>query len=244
MATSMSPKASRICTAPTKRFVPGVGTSIVPITNIRRETPIRLEIPIPSWAENIQANPQAMIPIRKRTPKNDSRNCITHHHKLRSRHAALPQSVRAEAVRGQERRRCASVDHGHGTRPAGEWRNGPPRFQGRRSRELEARRGASEVAHLWKRCKRNTRGAGAPDAGEASDRQAAGQFGSELRNCAGIVREQLQVTSGVRSPKLLKGLVGLPGFEPGTSCTPSKRASQAAPQPEFSLFYRTQAASA
>jgi hypothetical protein len=36
------------------------------------------------------------------------------------------------------------------------------------------------------------------------------------------------------------GLVGLPGFEPGTSCTPSKRASQAAPQPEFSLFYRMQ----
>jgi hypothetical protein len=31
----------------------------------------------------------------------------------------------------------------------------------------------------------------------------------------------------------LKGLVGLPGFEPGTSCTPSKRASQAAPQPEY-----------
>ena len=29
-------------------------------------------------------------------------------------------------------------------------------------------------------------------------------------------------------------LVGLPGFEPGTSCTPSKRASQAAPQPEGS----------
>ena len=27
-------------------------------------------------------------------------------------------------------------------------------------------------------------------------------------------------------------MVGLPGFEPGTSCTPSKRASQAAPQPE------------
>jgi hypothetical protein len=37
----------------------------------------------------------------------------------------------------------------------------------------------------------------------------------------------------------LIGLVGLPGFEPGTSCTPSKRASQAAPQPEFFLFYRT-----
>jgi hypothetical protein len=31
-------------------------------------------------------------------------------------------------------------------------------------------------------------------------------------------------------------LVGPPGFEPGTSCTPSKRASQAAPRPEvFSL---------
>jgi integrase len=28
-------------------------------------------------------------------------------------------------------------------------------------------------------------------------------------------------------------LVGPPGFEPGTSCTPSKRASQAAPRPEF-----------
>src|SRR5262252_10212497 len=36
--------------------------------------------------------------------------------------------------------------------------------------------------------------------------------------------------------KSLRGLVGLPGFEPGTSCTPSKRASQAAPQPE-SLSY-------
>ena len=32
--------------------------------------------------------------------------------------------------------------------------------------------------------------------------------------------------------KSLRYLVGLPGFEPGTSCTPSKRASQAAPQPE------------
>src|SRR5712672_1586848 len=27
-------------------------------------------------------------------------------------------------------------------------------------------------------------------------------------------------------------MVGLPGFEPGTSCTPSKRASQAAPRPD------------
>src|SRR5205823_1817368 len=33
----------------------------------------------------------------------------------------------------------------------------------------------------------------------------------------------------------MRNLVGLPGFEPGTSCTPSKRASQAAPQPEFPI---------
>src|SRR5690349_22965328 len=31
-------------------------------------------------------------------------------------------------------------------------------------------------------------------------------------------------------------LVGPPGFEPGTSCTPSKRASQAAPRPEHVQF--------
>src|SRR5437899_10965508 len=31
---------------------------------------------------------------------------------------------------------------------------------------------------------------------------------------------------------LLRNLVGLPRFELGTSCTPSKRASQAAPQPD------------
>ncbi len=38
------------------------------------------------------------------------------------------------------------------------------------------------------------------------------------------------------SVTLRKTLVGPPGFEPGTSCTPSKRASQAAPRPEnFSL---------
>ena len=38
-------------------------------------------------------------------------------------------------------------------------------------------------------------------------------------------------------------LVGPPGFEPGTSCTPSKRASQAAPRPdvvETFLFYRSE----
>ena len=43
-------------------------------------------------------------------------------------------------------------------------------------------------------------------------------------------RERLFRTSGFR--KALRVLVGLPGFEPGTSCTPSKRASQAAPQPD------------
>ena len=35
-----------------------------------------------------------------------------------------------------------------------------------------------------------------------------------------------RITSGA------KPLVGPPGFEPGTSCTPSRRASQAAPRPE------------
>jgi hypothetical protein len=37
--------------------------------------------------------------------------------------------------------------------------------------------------------------------------------------------------------KSMRNLVGLPGFEPGTSCTPSKRASQAAPQPDRKSFY-------
>src|ERR1700733_5476439 len=37
---------------------------------------------------------------------------------------------------------------------------------------------------------------------------------------------------GLSGCKSMRNLVGLPGFEPGTSCTPSKRASQAAPQPE------------
>ncbi len=36
----------------------------------------------------------------------------------------------------------------------------------------------------------------------------------------------------------LRNLVGPPGFEPGTSCTPSKRASQAAPRPEKSFLYQ------
>ena len=61
----------------------------------------------------------------------------------------------------------------------------------------------------------------------------------------GLVRDQLAwrpiwTPIGLQKPpdvrlalcKCLRGLVGLPGFEPGTSCTPSKRASQAAPQPE------------
>jgi integrase/recombinase XerD len=38
-------------------------------------------------------------------------------------------------------------------------------------------------------------------------------------------------------PKLLRNLVGPPRFELGTSCTPSKRASQAAPRPEESMTY-------
>src|SRR5437588_13123353 len=37
---------------------------------------------------------------------------------------------------------------------------------------------------------------------------------------------------------VLKKLVGPPGFEPGTSCTPSKRASQAAPRPESVIVPR------
>ena len=41
-----------------------------------------------------------------------------------------------------------------------------------------------------------------------------------------------------RGCKSLQTLVGPPGFEPGTSCTPSKRASQAAPRPEaYSLTH-------
>ncbi len=39
--------------------------------------------------------------------------------------------------------------------------------------------------------------------------------------------------------KYLSYLVGPPGFEPGTSCTPSKRASQAAPRPELFSVHRT-----
>ena len=37
--------------------------------------------------------------------------------------------------------------------------------------------------------------------------------------------------------KSLRNLVGLAGFEPTTSCTPSKRASQAAPQPESTSLH-------
>ena len=48
---------------------------------------------------------------------------------------------------------------------------------------------------------------------------------------------QTRVLSRSAGCKSLRNLVGLPGFEPGTSCTPSKRASQAAPQPD--MFYLT-----
>jgi hypothetical protein len=37
----------------------------------------------------------------------------------------------------------------------------------------------------------------------------------------------------LKAHKSLRYLVGPPGFEPGTSCTPSKRASQAAPRPDL-----------
>ena len=37
---------------------------------------------------------------------------------------------------------------------------------------------------------------------------------------------------GLEACNSLRNLVGPPGFEPGTSCTPSKRASQAAPRPD------------
>jgi hypothetical protein len=43
---------------------------------------------------------------------------------------------------------------------------------------------------------------------------------------------------GHRVPKGV--LVGLAGFEPTTSCTPSKRASQAAPQPDLSSVHARQ----
>jgi hypothetical protein len=43
---------------------------------------------------------------------------------------------------------------------------------------------------------------------------------------------------GVQPVTSLRNLVGPPGFEPGTSCTPSKRASQAAPRPELSYCTR------
>ena len=43
---------------------------------------------------------------------------------------------------------------------------------------------------------------------------------------------QNAVLGGYPKRKSLRNLVGPPGFEPGTSCTPSKRASQAAPRPE------------
>ena len=52
---------------------------------------------------------------------------------------------------------------------------------------------------------------------------------SRIANHRGPPQEDLRDVPGC---KCLKGLVGLAGFEPTTSCTPSKRASQAAPQPE------------
>jgi hypothetical protein len=50
--------------------------------------------------------------------------------------------------------------------------------------------------------------------------------------------EAFQRRGGRRLVLQLKELlVGPPGFEPGTSCTPSKRASQAAPRPETYIVH-------
>ena len=57
-------------------------------------------------------------------------------------------------------------------------------------------------------------------------RSARGQMGSRM-GCLEVLEEPVVVGSS---------LVGPPGFEPGTSCTPSKRASQAAPRPDRSAF--------
>jgi hypothetical protein len=51
----------------------------------------------------------------------------------------------------------------------------------------------------------------------------------------------------IREPRTIENgfpirLVGPPGFEPGTSCTPSRRASQAAPRPECLILAQTASA--
>jgi hypothetical protein len=74
-----------------------------------------------------------------------------------------------------------------------------------------------------------------------------------VRNCSrswgSLIREEKLVYKiiyisfrySTKNPrKLLKNMVGLPRFELGTSCTPSKRASQAAPQPELPSIQRRQ----
>ena len=40
------------------------------------------------------------------------------------------------------------------------------------------------------------------------------------------MRELCGIENGPKEAKLLRGMVGLPGLEPGTSCTPSKRATR------------------
>src|ERR1700683_913782 len=50
---------------------------------------------------------------------------------------------------------------------------------------------------------------------------------------------QTRNSKNVQGCKPLKRLVGPPRFELGTSCTPSKRASQAAPRPEVLIVLQT-----
>jgi hypothetical protein len=60
-------------------------------------------------------------------------------------------------------------------------------------------------------------------------KRASGRLKRWVASIFGLHGGSLDRSAGYKS---LRYLVGLPGFEPGTSCTPSKRASQAAPQPE------------
>src|SRR6185369_3060266 len=66
----------------------------------------------------------------------------------------------------------------------------------------------------------------------AEDRKGRVGYGVRRRPFWTPIGRQRETFRTSRVRKSLRYLVGLPGFEPGTSCTPSKRASQAAPQPE------------
>src|SRR5664280_2436825 len=63
-----------------------------------------------------------------------------------------------------------------------------------------------------------------------------GVLGNRSRRSPGFGLQLRLQTEGLRRSevcKSLKRLVGPPRFELGTSCTPSKRASQAAPRPDL-----------